>query len=83
MGDVASFCNTSKELLTDFTVKIMDFKLRKNRSMIVLYFSLLSTYMRVLYMVESVEPRVAMSAFYVAAAAGTPISSEVASTAQT
>lgn len=68
MSDVADFSSTAKELLIDFTVKIVDFKLRKNRNMLVLFFDLLTTYMRVLYMVDSIEPRVAISAFYTTAA---------------
>ena len=82
MSDVADFSSTAKELLTDFTVKIVDFKLRKNRNMLVLFFDLLTMYMRVLYMVDSIEPKVALSAFFTAAstlkgaAAGTHLSAE-------
>jgi hypothetical protein len=69
LEDVADFCVAAKELLTDYLVKIIDFRLRKNKPLMLVYFNLLTTYMRVLYLVESIEPRVGISAFYTAAAA--------------
>lgn len=65
--DVVDFANASKDILKSYPLKMMELKLRKSRSLMILYFDLLVSFMRVMMMMESIDEKQMIVAMYVAA----------------
>lgn len=65
--DISDFSDVAKELLKGITVSILDFKLSRNRPIMLVYLNMIVAYIRVMKMFDSIYEKNCIIAIYTAA----------------